>query len=90
MDAQWARENYLTDVYLEADWLRQELNALTDSDFIDRVLTANEAELNNVVRENKFPAHDIAKRIKEHDWTPTEKQRIALTNVYVHLQCGIH
>lgn len=90
MDANWARDNYLTDMYLEADWLRQELNALTDSDLIDRVLTANEAELNNVVTGGHFPAHDIAKRIKENGWTPSEKQRIALTNVYVHLQCGTH
>lgn len=70
---------------------RERLNQMSDKRFIDEIVFYhNPKYLNSIVDDNKFRAYDIAKRIKLNGWTPTEKQRLALTNVYLHAQYDEH
>ena len=73
-------EDLLHDNRFQAARKRKALNKMTDSQFLDVILCY--PSLNNIVGRN-FPAYDIAKRIKENNWTLSEKQRKAMTNVYL-------
>lgn len=65
--------------------IRADLQELSNEQLLKKILSFKDKEyLNNVVKDNKFPAYDIAERILNNRWTMTEKQRKALTNIYVH------
>lgn len=49
---------------------------------IEDILKNDRAHLNNIVRDNKFPAWDIAKKIQKNNYQMTAKQKTALENVY--------
>ena len=64
----------------QANKKRRALNKMTNEDFLDEMLRY--PKINEVVGEG-FPAFDIAQRLKENNWPPSKKQRIALSNVYL-------
>lgn len=60
------------------------MNSLTSNEFLNFILSRENGELlNQVVDDGKFPAYDIALRVKENGWNLTKKQRHAITNVYL-------
>lgn len=63
------------------------LSCMDDGEFLEEVLTnGNKKKMNELVSDNKFPAYDIAQRIKDNGWAPSEKQRQAIMNVYIYTQ----
>lgn len=85
-DHEVARAMLFQDITAERD----RLNELSDSEFIKNILSlGNKDEMNIVVQGNRFPAWDIAKRIDDNNWIPTEKQRTAIRNVYLFSKFGM-
>lgn len=69
-------------LFIDRTISRAHAESLTDHALIDAVLTAEKDVINNIVAENRFPAYDIALRIKRQNLTLSNKQRKALQNVY--------
>lgn len=63
------------------------LNELNNTSFLNEIINYG-IQLNKVVRDDRFPAFDIAKRAAKNNWTLTEKQRHAITNVYLFSMYG--
>lgn len=55
------------------------LYGLSDNDFLDYIID-NGADCDCVIK--GFKAWTIAKKLKNNNWTPTKKQRIAITNIF--------
>jgi hypothetical protein len=74
-DEQWVDD-------LEKSDMREKLtdifNLISDDSLLDIAVAAGEAT-NQVTKH--FPCYDVALKIKSHGWTPTVKQRSAITNV---------
>lgn len=87
-------DDYQNDKREEALEVRRKLLEMSDQDFLELILMqpANLYEhprlsLNNVI--TKFPAGDIAVKHRDNKLALTDKQKIALANVYISLHLNV-
>ena len=78
MELEYAEDQLFIDLAIS----RAHAESLTDDELLDAILSADKDIINTIVKDNRFPAHTIATRIKTNNWTMTAKQRKALQNVY--------
>jgi hypothetical protein len=60
---------------------------ISDDSLLDIAVAAGE-ETNQVTCH--FPCYDVALKIKSHGWTPTAKQRSAITNVLAYYLADLY
>jgi hypothetical protein len=78
--AQLAEAHYMQeDTYKSLrEHLAEIFRRISGDSLLDIAVAAGEGT-NQVTKH--FPCYDVALKIKTHGWTPTEKQRSAITNV---------
>lgn len=64
------------------DFISQTLK-MSNSEYIEFMLNNGNGLLNYVVSNHKFPAYDILLNALKNNWVLTEKQRHAISNVYI-------
>lgn len=85
----YQQEQAMVHEQMEAD--RTHLNNLPDDLFIQYILmNGRQKNMDEIIPDDAFQAYTIARNIYINGWTPTKKQRIAITNVYLHSVYRMH
>jgi hypothetical protein len=61
--------------------LCEQYEDMDSGDLLDMIVSAGPS-----LNHEKFPAFDVAKELKEHNWTPTPKQHNALAHSLAHYE----
>lgn len=65
------------------------LNSLNNRTFLKYILdNSDRYSINNVVPQGRFKAYNIGEKCNKNGWDLADKQRHAITNVFLFLNCG--
>lgn len=85
-------EDYLPEITQAtegAEGLLEDMLSWDDNAWLNYILFNGSVEMNSVVRGRSFPAYDIALGLQNKHKSPTQKQWLAITNVYMWLKFGV-
>ena len=79
----------ITQAIEESKILLEDMLSWDDNEWLSYIILNGSAEMNSAVSRHAFPAYDIALGLQNKHRMPTQKQWLAITNVYMWETFGV-